>query len=276
MESRGIVVRRANPDDRRSALVQLTAYGRRRWQETLPAFADALRRAERRIAMPHDKVAASLDAIAQPRRGARSPALVAMRSRARRGTRPGRGRNRSSSRPRALVRRHARARSLGLPDARALHEVVHGQRQHDRTRAELIGVDTELWVSSSSGTSCPGTTEEVVDRLLPDGSSRRFSSPRACRTQRTARSARGNTCGSAALRTRAKVVVQVTRTFCPTTSAGRSAGFRRGSPRRARPPGVFRPAISASSSTGRAQVEPAVGRDPVLDPANRPRFGRSA
>ncbi len=64
LEARGIVVRRTNPTDGRSALVQLTAYGQRRWQETIPAFAEALRRAERRIALPHDEVAASLDAIA--------------------------------------------------------------------------------------------------------------------------------------------------------------------------------------------------------------------
>jgi DNA-binding MarR family transcriptional regulator len=63
LEARGVVVRRANPDDGRSALVQLSAYGRRRWQETVPAFAEALRRAERRIALPHHEVAASLDAI---------------------------------------------------------------------------------------------------------------------------------------------------------------------------------------------------------------------
>jgi DNA-binding MarR family transcriptional regulator len=64
LDSTGIVTRRPNPDDGRSQLVELSDAGRRRWQAIVPTFAEALRQAERRVALPHRDVEAALDAIA--------------------------------------------------------------------------------------------------------------------------------------------------------------------------------------------------------------------
>ena len=64
LEAAGVLVRRPNPDDGRSALVELSRDGRSRWRATIPAFADALRRAERRVELPQDEVAAALEAVA--------------------------------------------------------------------------------------------------------------------------------------------------------------------------------------------------------------------
>ena len=64
LEAQGVVTRRPNPDDGRSALVDLSPEGRSHWLATIPAFAEALRRAERRVALPQDQVAAALEAIA--------------------------------------------------------------------------------------------------------------------------------------------------------------------------------------------------------------------
>jgi DNA-binding MarR family transcriptional regulator len=64
LEAADVVVRRPNPDDGRSSLVELSPGGRSRWRATIPAFAEALRRAERRVELPQDEVAAALDAVA--------------------------------------------------------------------------------------------------------------------------------------------------------------------------------------------------------------------
>jgi len=64
LEAEDVVVRRPNPDDGRSSLVELSAGGLSRWRATIPAFAEALRRAERRVELPQDEVAAALDAVA--------------------------------------------------------------------------------------------------------------------------------------------------------------------------------------------------------------------
>lgn len=64
LEASGVVARRQNPVDGRSSLVELSSEGRRHWRATIPSFAEALRRAERRVTLPHDDVAAALDAIA--------------------------------------------------------------------------------------------------------------------------------------------------------------------------------------------------------------------
>jgi DNA-binding MarR family transcriptional regulator len=64
LEAAGVIVRRPNPDDGRSALVELSPDGRSHWRATIPAFAEALRRAERRVELPQDEVAAALDAVA--------------------------------------------------------------------------------------------------------------------------------------------------------------------------------------------------------------------
>jgi DNA-binding MarR family transcriptional regulator len=64
LEAAGVLARRRNPDDGRSSFVELTPDGRSRWRATIPAFAEALRRAERRVELPQDEVAAALDAVA--------------------------------------------------------------------------------------------------------------------------------------------------------------------------------------------------------------------
>lgn len=64
LEAAGILVRRPNPDDGRSSLVELSPDGRSRWRATIPAFSEALRRAERRVDLPQDEVAAALEAVA--------------------------------------------------------------------------------------------------------------------------------------------------------------------------------------------------------------------
>jgi DNA-binding MarR family transcriptional regulator len=64
LEARGEVVRTPNPADGRSALLELAPKARRRWQDVVPAFTEALRRAERRLALPQHEVAAALDALA--------------------------------------------------------------------------------------------------------------------------------------------------------------------------------------------------------------------
>ena len=64
LESGGVVVRRPNPDDGRSARLELSEEARRHWQRIIPGFADALRRAEQRIALPQDDVADALEALA--------------------------------------------------------------------------------------------------------------------------------------------------------------------------------------------------------------------
>jgi DNA-binding MarR family transcriptional regulator len=64
LEAAGILVRRPNPNDGRSSLVELSPDGRSRWRATVPAFAEALRRAERRVELPQDEVAAALEAVA--------------------------------------------------------------------------------------------------------------------------------------------------------------------------------------------------------------------
>ena len=64
LEAEDVVVRRPNPDDGRSSLVELSPGGLSRWRATIPAFAEALRRAERRVELPQDEVAAALDAVA--------------------------------------------------------------------------------------------------------------------------------------------------------------------------------------------------------------------
>lgn len=63
LEAQKLVVRRPNPADGRSALIELSPRGRRRWQTIVPAFTEALRGAERRVARPHDEVEAALEAI---------------------------------------------------------------------------------------------------------------------------------------------------------------------------------------------------------------------
>jgi DNA-binding MarR family transcriptional regulator len=65
LEARGIVVRRPNPDDGRSTILELSTSARRHWQKVIPTFAETLRGAERRIALPQDEVAAALEALAQ-------------------------------------------------------------------------------------------------------------------------------------------------------------------------------------------------------------------
>ena len=65
LEARGVVSRAPNPGDRRSWFVDLTPEGRSRWQKIVPRFAESLRAAERRIATPHDDVAAILAEIGQ-------------------------------------------------------------------------------------------------------------------------------------------------------------------------------------------------------------------
>jgi DNA-binding MarR family transcriptional regulator len=65
LEAQDVLSRRRNPADGRSAVVELTPRAQRHWQAVIPAFAEALRRAERRIKLPHDEVAAALDAIAE-------------------------------------------------------------------------------------------------------------------------------------------------------------------------------------------------------------------
>jgi DNA-binding MarR family transcriptional regulator len=64
LEAEDVVVRRPNPDDGRSSLVELSPGGLSRWRAPIPAFAEALRRAERRVELPQDEVAAALDAVA--------------------------------------------------------------------------------------------------------------------------------------------------------------------------------------------------------------------
>jgi DNA-binding MarR family transcriptional regulator len=64
LEAAGALVRRPNPKDGRSALVELSRDGRSRWRATIPAFAEALRRAERRVELPQDEVTAALEAVA--------------------------------------------------------------------------------------------------------------------------------------------------------------------------------------------------------------------
>ena len=64
LEAADVVVRLPNPDDGRSSLVELSPGGLSRWRATIPAFAEALRRAERRVELPQDEVAAALDAVA--------------------------------------------------------------------------------------------------------------------------------------------------------------------------------------------------------------------
>lgn len=63
LEAEGTLTRRPNPADGRSAFVELSAAGRRRWKRVIPSLTETLRSAERRIALPHDEVAASLDAL---------------------------------------------------------------------------------------------------------------------------------------------------------------------------------------------------------------------
>ena len=64
LEAAGVLVRLPNPDDGRSSFVELTPDGQSRWRATIPAFAETLRRAERRVELPQDEVAAALDAVA--------------------------------------------------------------------------------------------------------------------------------------------------------------------------------------------------------------------
>ena len=64
LEAAGVLVRRPNPDDGRSSLVELSPDGRSRWRASIPAFSEALRRAERRVELPQGQVAAALEAVA--------------------------------------------------------------------------------------------------------------------------------------------------------------------------------------------------------------------
>ena len=64
LEAVGAITRRRNPADGRSSLVELSPRAQRHWRATIPSFAEALRRAERRIDLSHDDVAAALEAIA--------------------------------------------------------------------------------------------------------------------------------------------------------------------------------------------------------------------
>lgn len=65
VEARGVVVRRPNPDDGRSTILELSESARRHWRNVIPGFAETLRGAERRVALPQDEVAAALEALAQ-------------------------------------------------------------------------------------------------------------------------------------------------------------------------------------------------------------------
>jgi DNA-binding MarR family transcriptional regulator len=64
LEAKGDIVRASNPADGRSALLELGPAARRRWHEVVPGFADALRRAERRLAIAPEDLATALDALA--------------------------------------------------------------------------------------------------------------------------------------------------------------------------------------------------------------------
>ncbi len=65
LESGGVIVRRPNPHDGRSAMLELSGEARRHWQSIVPGFAEALRGAERRISLPPEDVAAALEALAR-------------------------------------------------------------------------------------------------------------------------------------------------------------------------------------------------------------------
>jgi DNA-binding MarR family transcriptional regulator len=61
---RGHLVREANPNDGRSALVRLTPSGLRAWRRALPDFVTSLRAAEDRLEIPQREVGRALAALA--------------------------------------------------------------------------------------------------------------------------------------------------------------------------------------------------------------------
>ena len=64
LERRRLVLRRANPDDGRSALLSLSTSGRRRWERVLPAWIGAVRSIEQALEPSREDVLAVLHALA--------------------------------------------------------------------------------------------------------------------------------------------------------------------------------------------------------------------
>jgi DNA-binding MarR family transcriptional regulator len=63
LEKRRLLLRSANPDDGRSALISLSALGRRRWERALPSWRGAVRAVEEALELPQDEVDAALRAV---------------------------------------------------------------------------------------------------------------------------------------------------------------------------------------------------------------------
>ena len=75
LERDGLLLRSPNPADGRSALLELSASGRARWDQCRPGWFDAIRSIERELARPFDEVVEVLrevvraaDAVLEPAR----------------------------------------------------------------------------------------------------------------------------------------------------------------------------------------------------------------
>ena len=72
LERDGLVERRANPDDGRSALLELSRAGRATWDACRPVWLDAVRSIERELALPADEVLDVLREVARAAEAARA------------------------------------------------------------------------------------------------------------------------------------------------------------------------------------------------------------
>ena len=64
LQQRGVITRTGNPNDGRSALLALTAEGRREWEGLLPTWLGAIRAIEDSLEISRDEVVAALRELA--------------------------------------------------------------------------------------------------------------------------------------------------------------------------------------------------------------------